>query len=54
MTSKAKQFIDSQDTKFARTYREKAKYLVGKLIYNELPHPIVWWEILKISKGLTK
>jgi hypothetical protein len=54
MTNNAKKFIDSQDTKFARTYREKSKYLVGKLTIHEIPHPVIWWEILKIAKGLAK
>jgi len=52
MTNSAREFIDLQDTKFARTDREKAKYLVAKLVYNELPPPRVWWEVLKTANGL--
>ena len=52
MTNEAKTFIDSQDTKHARTYREKAKYLRSKLLPSELPHPRIWWDVLKVSNGL--
>ena len=35
-------WIDKQDTKLARTDQEKAKYLVGKLVPGETPHPALW------------
>jgi len=45
-------WIDTQDTGFCRTNQERAKYLVGKLIAAEIPHPAIWWWVLKISKGI--
>lgn len=45
-------WINEQDTKFARTSREKAKYLVAATLPHNLPHPSLWWEVLKLSKGL--
>jgi hypothetical protein len=53
MTAEAKIFIDSQDTKFSRTQREKAKYLVGKLLAGETPHIRVWTEVTGLAVGLT-
>ncbi len=49
---RAKQWIAEHDTGCARTIQEKAKYLVGRLTANEAPAPEVWWEVLKISRGL--
>jgi hypothetical protein len=51
---KAKEWIESQDTKFCRTTREKAKYLVGKLTPSETPHPAIWNEVGMIAAGLRK
>lgn len=48
----ANDWINAQDTKCARTLREKAKYLVGKLTAYETPHPAVWNEVLKIAEGI--
>ena len=42
-------WIDDQDTRYSRTLQEKAKYLVGKLIPSEMPHPAIWNEVLKIA-----
>jgi hypothetical protein len=51
---KAQFFIHDNATKYCRTWQEGAKYLVGKLIPTEMPHPKVWNEILKIAKeGMT-
>lgn len=44
-------FINKQDTKYARTLREKAKYLVAKLNPREIPNLKIWHEVLKISRG---
>ena len=46
-------WINAQDTKNCRTEREKAKYLVGKLVSSEIPHPIIWQGVLKLSEGLS-
>ena len=48
----AKEWIESQDTKFARTLREKAKYLVASTLPCDTPHPLVWWDVLKIANGI--
>lgn len=53
-TKKAKKWIEQQDTKYARTMREKAKYLVGKLTPYEIPHPAIWNEVGMIADGLRK
>ena len=45
-------WINAQETYYARTIGEKAKYLQGKLTGYELPHPVVWHEVLKIVAGL--
>lgn len=54
INKKAKDWIDRQDTKFCRTTREKAKYLVGKLNAYEIPHPAIWNEVGMIAQGLSK
>lgn len=45
-------WIDSQSTKFARTTQEKAKYLVSTTLPKDMPHPSVWWNVLKLAKGI--
>ena len=45
-------WMATQETGYARTDWEKAKFLAGKLLPSELPHPALWWEVLKISRGL--
>jgi len=51
---KAINWINTQDTKFCRTPREKAKYLQGKLTCYEIPHPAIWHEVGMIAAGLRK
>ncbi len=51
-TQEAAAWIEAQDTGYARTLREKAKYLVGKLTAHEIPHPAMWNEVLMIADGL--
>jgi len=48
----ALRWIAKQNTKYCRTVREKAKYLVSITLPAELPHIAIWWEVLKLSKGL--
>lgn len=50
----AKEWIEKQDTKYARTLREKAKYLVAKTLPRDMPAPAIWWDVLKIANGLNK
>ncbi len=45
----AENWIRTQDTGYARTMREKAKYLAGKLTAHETPHPAVWHRVLRIA-----
>jgi len=54
MTNKtnATTWINEQDTKQARTLREKAKFLVAVTLPKDMPHPLIWWDVLKISKGI--
>jgi len=54
MTNKeqAIKFIHENQTKFCRTDREGAKYLVSKLVHSEMPPMAVWYEVLKIAEGL--
>jgi len=46
------EWLGKQDTKHARTLREKAKYLVGKYTAYETPHPAAWNEVLKFAEGI--
>ncbi len=52
-TQQAIAWINSQDTKHARTMREKAKYLVATTLPRNMPHPAIWWAVLKIKSGIT-
>ena len=54
INKKAKDWIEQQDTKFCRSMREKAKYLVGKLTVYEITHPAIWNEVGMIAAGLRK
>jgi hypothetical protein len=45
-------FIRRNASDYCRTLQEGAKYLAGKLLPSEIPHPAVWWEVLRLSKGL--
>ncbi len=45
-------FIRNHASPHCRTMQEGAKYLVGKLNPDEMPHRRIWWEVVKISKGL--
>jgi len=49
--AEAVKWIEEQDTAKARTLREKAKMLVGKLVALETPHPSIWLEVLRIANG---
>ena len=49
---KATTWIEEQDTKQARTLREKAKFLVAVTLPKDVPHALIWWNVLKISKGI--
>jgi hypothetical protein len=49
---KAEKYIEENQSPCCRTLREGAKYLVGKLTVYEIPHPVIWWEILKISRDI--
>jgi hypothetical protein len=51
-TEKAKKWISEQDTKFARTTREKAKYLIASVLPHNMPHPAIWNEVGMIAAGL--
>ena len=53
-THEAINWINTQDTNFCRTLREKAKYLQGKLTCYEIPRPIIWYEVGMIAAGLRK
>jgi len=48
----AEKWISEQDTKFCRCLREKAKYLVATVLPRNMPHPGLWWEVLKIKNNL--
>jgi hypothetical protein len=48
----AHKWIEQQDTGYARTVQEKAKFLIGKLIPAELPHPAIWHHVGMIARGL--
>jgi len=45
-------WIDGQDTKCARTLRERAKYLVAATLPRDIPPPVVYWDVLKIASGM--
>jgi hypothetical protein len=49
MKEQAIDWINNQNTYYARTLQEKAKYLVGKIIPAEMPHPAIWNYVLKIA-----
>lgn len=52
MDNEVKKFIDSQDTKFARTYREKAKFLVAATLPSAVPPIQIWDGVLKAANGM--
>ena len=52
MDTTATTWINQQDTKHARTQQERAKYLVTSTLPQDTPHPRIWWDVLKIAKGL--
>jgi len=46
-------YIGSAETKYARTYQERAKYLLATITMATMPHPAVFSEICKIAdRGL--
>ena len=45
-------WIENQNTGYARTIREKAKYLAGKLNAYQAPHPAIWDQVLRIANGI--
>ena len=45
-------WIENQNTGYARTLREKAKYLVAKLNAYQTPALATWDQVLRIARGI--